>query len=312
MLRVDDGPFAVLELATGTGAISRRLDESELKMIAGPAFEAACAVIEENVAATTSKQFLAVCDLLFADPVCMIRAVVDDVASLRHCSLTLLTFCIETMHSIRSLPRGTIEDDLLRSFWVSAPVLAAAMELSEDITPDRAARCEEFLGWAPEEGPEAISTGAAVDRVMAGIDAEQLEAIQRFVELVPRCMLSLDALVAADFEWLMAEKRRTAEPLRWWLGARSLIDGLEPFTEQIARHLEARLPPQGCPEWAALPQATLAAAIHVARASSDGVTAIRALREAAVFAPRLVIHDLVLAAALVWTEPDTGRETWLI
>ena len=100
---------------------------------------------------------------------------------------------------------GAMEDSI-RSCWLTAPVLAAAVDLTTDLAPEQTARCDEFLGWAPDAGCDTITVGDPVNQVWIGIDTDQLEAIQRTVELVPRQLLSLDSLVAANFEWLFAEK----------------------------------------------------------------------------------------------------------
>jgi hypothetical protein len=307
-LAEDDSPFAVLELAMATGVLSRTLDLGNLGRVASSAFDAACQLLEQDdEAGASSPQFKAVCDLLFFNPSCLARALVADVSASEHKPLTLLLFSIETVHRARPLSQPQAEaieeNSLMRLLWQSAPVLAAAMELDEGASAQQDARCDEFLGWAPDLARDDIPTGGAVNQALVGIDAAQLEEIQRWMELVPQNILSFDALAAANFEWLLAEKRGSEEPGRWWSQSSWLIERLGRSSNLIERHLKARTPSRGCVDWAALPVATLAAAIHVVRPTEHRAAAARALRRVAAFAPRLVTRDLVLALALVRLEP---------
>jgi hypothetical protein len=305
-LAEDDSPFAVLELAMATGVLSRSLDLANLGRVASSALDAACQLLEQDDEAASSPQFEAVCDLLFFNLPSLAQALVDDVSASKHKPLTLLLFSIETVHRARPLSQPLAEaieeKGLMRLLWQSAPVLAAAMELEEGASSQQDARCDEFLGWAPDLAWDEIPTGGPVNQALVGIDAAQLEEIQRWMELVPQKILSFDALAAANFEWLLAEKRGSGKPGQCWSQSSWLIERLGRSSDLIERHLEAREPSKGSVDWAALPVATLAAAIHAVRPTEHRAAAAHTLRRVAAFAPRLVIRDLVLALALVRLE----------
>jgi len=300
--------MAALEVAAVTGIIPRSLQPEELGRVAGAAFDAACEWSDRGVGvAPTSPQFGAICDLLFADPACLARRIVEDVSEARHDSAAVLKFCIETVHRAHPVPAAEVDDAVMRGLWLSAPVLAAGLDIDRDPPAERAARCDEFLGWSPDDDPEAIPLGEPATQAMMGAEAAQLEQIQRSIELVPQQLLRLDALVAANFEWLLADKTGRAKPARWWSRTRWLVGRLDQLPDVVARHLEARRPGSRCVEWAAFPEVTLATAIHVVTGSGDHAAATRALLEAAEFASSIVIRDLVLAVALLRTAVPKGE-----
>ena len=292
--------LAVLEIALTTGHFPRRVDADELPMIVPAALEAVKVVLAgPGTPDLTAHQLWAVAPLLRADPTCLAAAVTSAAESGLLDSADLLFLTLALGSQLQPAPERAPEEAAIRGLWEVAPAMAAALDLSSKPDEAAAARAREFLGWDPSDGAEMISTGAPVTQLFVGMSEEQLRAVQRSSELVPGRLLELDAWVVANFEWLLAHKAKTGDPEAWWREAAPLVSRLS--TAQAATvdaHLAAREPPPGTEPWAAFPQATLAAAMHVVTESPAVAEARRALAEAVAFAPRLVTHDIVLARAL--------------
>ena len=119
----------------------------------------------------------------------------------------------------------------------------------------------------------------------------------------PPVLLDLAELQSATFEWLLVEAVPEGDehsPHAWYYRWRRLLrDPLPPdIGHALERHLGARLPPAGSFEWGALPAVSLMAAAHLTTGTQYAWLSVSALDEALTFAPRLVRHDLVLAAVL--------------
>jgi len=123
---------------------------------------------------------------------------------------------------------------------------------------------------------------------------------------MPSGILTSDSWVLASFEWLLAQ-RGSGDIEDWWRHrgwlARSIFD-VATLSEAVRRRAPAPHPDA----WAAFPQATLAAAIHLVRGDEDRYASAAALAAAAsIGARRLVIHDLCLARALVKEDDESPR-----
>ncbi|MDQ4107667.1 MAG: hypothetical protein M3138_02525 [Actinomycetota bacterium] len=291
--------LAVLESALITGRLPRRVQADELPMVLPAALHAVKVVLAgPGTPDLTARQLWAVAPLLCADPSCLAVAATSAAESGLLGSTDLLLLTLALGSGLAPAPEGAIQEATIRGLWEVAPAMAAALDLSSKPDEAAAARAREFLGWDPSDGAETISTGAPVTQHFVGMGDDQLRAIQRSSELVPGRLLELDAWVLANFEWLLAHKAKTGDPEAWWREAARLVDHLTAPAAILVAHLDAREPPPGTEPWAALPQATLAAAMHIFFDSSAVPEARRALAEAVAFAPRLVTHDLVLARAL--------------
>ena len=174
-------------------------------------------------------------------------------------------------------------------------------DLSEPLSGEQAARCDEFLGWAPD-ADIPIPTGEPVPQMFAAMDADILRGIQASIELVPRRILDIDSLVAANFEWLLAEKRGEVDVARWWREADHTARGLQSPGPNLAAHLVKREPPKGTVAWAGVPRATLALAAIAVADEPQRPEAVRGLADAFTWAPKLVGRDLVLACLLQWLD----------
>ena len=275
-----------------TGRIRRHLDDDELRRISR---EALLTALEQLRAlpsgAIPGTTFWAVGSLLLADLCTLVESCVDSYESADVDMAGLLGLAVAMGERFRVARTTAIPENLMRALWEVAPALAVAVdrsavasaEWSQTLsTPEDRAR--EFLGWTFTEGLAMIEAGEGIGQVWIGMPAEQLSAIQRSIDLVPKQILSRDAMVAANFEWLMAAKTRPNLKIeRWWSEHRYSASPAT-STPEIARHLTARVPPNGTAAWAGVPTATLGAAITLVTNGDDLLNAKRTLSSAAEFA----------------------------
>ena len=306
-------PYSVLEYAGRTGRIWRHLEPHEVKRIGHALLDATILMTDDRSGTElTGPRFGALGTLLLVDVSVLASTCVDTYEEGRCTAEQLLRFAIAIGPRLRPCDLGVISESVIRSLWEVAPALAASFDVTPaaaDSLPEngdstRLDRLHEVLGWEP--ATLALPRGEPITQLWTGIDADQLRDIQRSIELVPNRVLSQDALIAANFEWLMAQK--TEQHLKldaWWHEHRS--SARVPYQYEIvaAPHIEARTPPPGTVNWAAIPCVTLAAALTVAALGEQHTTsAVRTLLSAARFAPRLVARDLVLARVLVASVPS--------
>lgn len=307
-LRCGDG-VAILERALVTGHIARRLEEHELREVAPAALRALHLwALDPDRGLRAPKGISAVSSLLVASTNSLVRAVNTAAAgglldARAACRLGLLL-----MRDLRADASDAIDDEELRPLWSTAPVLAARLDLIADANPERESRLREALNWAPSQGTSALLTGEPVDQHFAGLPPERLVALRSEIDLVPKAVLDIDTLVAANFEWLIAassgECNIESFVAEW---ARRLRPPVV-VTETMRCHLAKREPPAGTVTWAGFPALTLSAALVLV--SNPGYhDANDLLWEASVFAPRLVVRDLVLATALdLYAPHDPSRD----
>jgi hypothetical protein len=184
--------------------------------------------------------------------------------------------------------------------------MAMALDLSVDSSDEQRERVEQFTGWAIAEPDSSLPIGTAVTQQFLGMGETQLVDLQRELDLVPRHVLDLDAYALANFEWLLADKRMPGTAADWWRTESHVASNAVDRFPAAAAHLAEREPPRGTEPWAAVPMATLAAALELVTPKGKTTEeATRALMRAARFAPRLVLRDLVLARALLY-QPNVG------
>ena len=302
-LRLDrlslDDPLHVLELALGTGEISRHLEPDELSKLAPAALKALQVMLADDPSGSvTNHRFGAVAALLTADANAFADAFVGAVEADECSDEELLVLAVVLASRLRAAA-GDVDDARLRALWEVAAPLAAGLDVRPDPNGSHLARAREFV-WDPGDNEDCNPPlGDPPDQRWIGIPAEQLASIRQEVELMPRRVLSLDSWLAANFDWLEAAKVRGADVEHWWDRHASLIDALGAVPTAARTHLDARRPPAGTAAWAAVPQATLACVLHLLTDSPHATRAGRALVEAVAFAPRLVARDLVLCRTVL-------------
>lgn len=299
-------PIHVLELAAITGRIARHLDEAELREIAPMALAAALWVADDNDGrGATSPGFDAITSLLLADATCFAMAVTEAVAAASCSSEEVTRLVLAILPRLEPPESRTSIGAAMRGLWESCPAAAIRFDLTDPLSGEQAARCEEFLGWAPD-ADDSVPVGAPVDQQFAAIGADTLEHIAASIDLLPRRLLDIDSLVTANFEWLLAEKRGKVDVRNWWLRADRLASRLVDPGPLLAEHLAHRVPPKGTMDWAAVPFATLALSTLVVTDHEHRDDAVLLLREAFAWAPKLVTRDIVLASLLIWLDQPKG------
>jgi hypothetical protein len=134
---------------------------------------------------------------------------------------------------------------------------------------------------------------------MLGKSEDELEAMRHLLELVPKELLALDALVAANLEWLAALSAKRALVETWWLTHQAFAGARFDAPIEALPFFEARDAPPNTQAIAALPAATLGASLEAVSESNRALAAQLALLEALAFAPKLVVRDLVLALTIM-------------
>jgi hypothetical protein len=304
-------PLNVVEFAAATGLIPRLLTSDELAVAMPALLDVTADMLNEPGAPDlTSGRFTAIRGLLLADTGCFADAVVGAFERGRLDSAGLVPLAVALGPHLA--PPADFEttdlDASVGALWEVGPCLAAGLDITEHPEEARAARFRRYLAWDPSEGVGAIHPGGPVEQVFVGMTAETLEAIALSIRLVPDRVLTLDSLVQANFEWLLADKHGGAAR-RWWKEWEHLLHKTpEAFGEHATVHLGARHPPAGTEAWAGLPSVTLAAALHLLADTLYRVEATRALLAAVQFAPLLIARDLVLARVLLLNNPARQTE----
>ncbi len=300
--RNPDDPAAVLEVAASTGWIARHLDEAELAKVGPLALTAALhAITDDRGHDLSSPRFSAIGSLLTADETCFARTITSAVTDGRCTSTEATRVALELIDRIEPPELRTSIAGEMRGLWQTCPLAAIRYDLTARLSGEQAARLDEFLGWAPD-ADDPIPTGKPVDQLFAAMPAETLRSIQAQIELVPRRLLDIDSLVAANFEWLLAAATDSVDVKRWWHVARQAARHLRSTGPNLSAHLESREPPHGTVSWAGVPKATLALSTLAITDEDCRADAVSLLAEAHSWAPRLVGRDLVLACLLQWLD----------
>ena len=292
--------FAILERALHTGHVARHLDADELELIAPAILQAIhVSVLDTDSGLPAPRGLDTAISLLCADASALARGInlvtaqgLIDVPRRIRLGLTLAAH-------VRPAPAGAVADDDLRLLWTTAPIVAAGLDLVPGPEPEQASRLLEALNWSPDQEATALFTGEPVGQVIAGRPADLLRTLRSAIGLVPKAVLDVDTLVAANFEWLIAARSGAFDVEEFYASWRYRKPPLPTLSDAMIAHLAKRKAPSGTVEWASFPQLTLRAALTFTNPGQHGdPLACRLLWAAAEFAPRLVQRDLVLATAL--------------
>jgi hypothetical protein len=308
LARSNSDPLVVLESALLTGRLRRPLEDDELDELAPAAMTAVrWFLLRPDPLLSVPRGIERVLHVLTLRPRTLASAVnaEAELGRLDRAAATRLTLAaLRHRYELPEDEAGT--DEELRRLWSSAPGIAALLDFVPACSNDREHRLADALGWSPETGTDVIFAGEPVDQMTAGPSPEQLRAIRSMMDLLPKSLLAADALVEANFDWLIRAKEDEVDlDGFWWTWSRRMPGKCT--NPLVMHHLERRTAPQGAYSWASLPRLTLTAA---ALATTPTETSLRGdgldlLDEAAGFAPRLVERDLVLARALnVYAPPD--------
>ena len=292
-------PFDRLEFAIVTGRFEEDFDEGDWQKAGPAAVDAAAQIALGQVPriGTDWKGFFALRWLLSRNPSELASAMVDCAETGRLGPEAALALSVELAGHLRRREAAAVPSSTSRALWGVSPVVATALELADPTDPERAARIDEFTGWNPLECT-VPPTGEPVSQLYLGMPVDQMAEFRRHLDLIPGRVLGLDELVAAQLEWLVAEKQAPGTARQWWYDNRRLARTAIDFSDLAERHLLARRPPPGTEDWAAVPHLTLFASLVVVLDLDIAPAAARVLQDAARFAPRLVTRDLVLAQVI--------------
>jgi hypothetical protein len=291
------GPVGLLEFATVNGIWPSELHGPDLAEVSGLALDGAAALLadlEEGQPPSRPLQLLA--GIALADFPVALDAIASRFSEERLDHGTILSTVLISLGSHRLVAPPVFSETVMRTIWQACPPLASLADVpsARGWDTDASDRCQQFLGWRPGQETD-IRSGMSLTELE--LKPAQLRLIHQGLGLVPREILSWDNWALASFDWLLIAREQDWIQ-RWWrrygwlsevsVGATSLDERLR--LRSPARHPDA---------WAAFPQATLAAALHIIRGDSDRFAAAEALRAAVGFASRLVVHDLCLARVVV-------------
>jgi hypothetical protein len=305
-ITAESDALARLERALVTGGFEGELTNDDWQRVGVAALEAAAAIASGALPrhGTETRGFHALSWLLSANPVWLARVAARAVEQDRVNPSQLLALGIEmsaSMSRSRHRPESVPESEM-RVLWAVAPSLAAPLDFSHLGQPEVDARIEEFTGWDPTTG-QPPPFGEPLTQLHVAIGVDQLQAILRAADLLPKQILTLDALVAGHFEWLIAEKSGShPSPSSWWNEHKHLMNAPIDIGNLASEALAARVPDRGTGSLAWLPRLSLFAALAAVTGAETASHAKAALKQAVLFSPRLVRRDLVLAHALTSLE----------
>lgn len=297
-------PLDVLEGLLSLGRFHRPLSDNETRSVMPAATLSAVLMLRGQLTpAWQSGEFTLLRGLLLADQPRFLETLLDGHERRIFGRADLQRVAITIGHKVS--PQEGLDDSLARRAWDLIPALALAMDLTEQPDPDQQERIASHTGWSPGESPDvSLTVGQAIEQRYLGMDADTLAMIRQRIDLVPRNALDLDTYVAANFEWLAADKETPETAVRWWRNSCRIPGDVENDFPAARTFLDARVPPRGTEKWAALPHTVLGLCIRLMSGGPDTTQVSQALLDAAAFAPRLVEHDLVLAQVLAHADAD--------
>lgn len=299
--QLDDDPFRRLE-ALLCGHNVGEFPEDELVTVASPALEAVrCFSLDPDPQIRPLRGAHRALHMLMVKASIFGRTVADAAESgrLSRRAAAHLTLLSLARRPYQFFGPGDMDDAELRRLWNGAPAVAALVDLVRHSTPERADRLQDLLAWNPVEGADSLFTGQPVTQQFAGARPEQLRAMRSFMDLLPKSFLAADALVEANFDWLIRAKERRINLDAFWAHWKRRVPS-KLGHDAFDRHIAQRVAPDGSEAWASLPRLTFAAAAVATSPAEDSgrSDAVDLLLDAMPFAPALVERDLVLTRAI--------------
>lgn len=307
-------PHELIERTLLTSVRDRRLTDTELLVVAPDVIETVTAGFELAANGVRVPQgYLPIQAILRAHPAATAHGFNEFATRYpdrRHLLLGLALSLLARMKPDfdELAPTGEME-----GLWHTCPPLAARLDLLDEPSDERSDRLLRFLGWIPSHGRDSVTPDGALTPLELGMPPEVLKSVLAGSSLVPERLLDGGTAQEAQAEWLIANASKDIEvdawghpstaARRWMQQYGQLLHGLGDVPEIGREHVKRRLVDKiGANDefgWGSLPAVTLAAAFHVLTDDDDRPLAIRALTDAASFAPRLVERDLVLAQVLL-------------
>jgi len=295
----------LLEWTLATGSRPDSLKDAVIEAVLPETLTAVYALVADTPPGSVPASFKVAAELLFENirpAAALITQSLLDARVEPSTTLALLAMALPQM------PSDGLDEPSLRGLWRVCPAMAAHFDvrLARAGDHDAVLRCEELLDWTPSSGLPLA--GAGLERFWSDMPRAQLTLIRDVIALIPKQQLSIDAYVLSAFEWLLAAKDGP-HVAAWWSRYKWLVDEAGRMAPEAQHYLRARRPSAGSPAWAALPVATLVAALLAATDDQQAEEARAALRDAIPFAQRVVVYDLCLAPVLLGATPDERPRT---
>ena len=297
--RAVDDPLTVIESINAWGVPVRELTEAELEAVLLEAVQSWTVINRSRSRRAREQRAAAALVAMIARAHGSLPSVVDELAGIEELDRSeLLRLAVALAPLV--VPGGTkCSDEELRPLWQLATGLATIVGFDLGVDSDTR-NPEEFLGWSPASGVEALPVAPKIEQLWLGMELEQFDAVSGILqkELLPK-PLTLDGGVEANLQWLRAEKASVGPTVSSWMSSHHrLLNHPAPTSEWIVLHLSSRAAAVGAAPWGAFPQLTLAAALHVCGDTDLATTSQAALDSAIEFAPLQVRRDLILARVL--------------
>ncbi len=226
----------------------------------------------------------------------------------RHSATVLMVLTVPFTRDVSFAEVGQHTRSML---WERLPPIAAAMDFASD-SEEAQDRCHRKTEWHPASGTGAPSAFGPPDQQLLEMTSEGLEEVAAMfpqpVDLTPRVFRMDEFQLPANLEWLRAAKSDPGPVVEW--SRRAAIRDLNWSTlpPSLAATADAlvlkRKPRPFASETttgaiAAVPYGLLIVALdHTVNPDSETQTTDLLIR-AASFAPQLLVHDLILAMAIV-------------
>lgn len=298
--RAVDDPLTVIESINAWGVPVRELTEAELESVLLEAVLSWTVINRSRSRRAREQSASAALIAIIARAHGLLPAVVDELAGIEALDRSELLRLAVALAPLVVPGEGKCSGEGLRPLWQLATGLATIVGFDLGAGSD-IRNPEEFLGWSPASGVEALPVAPKIEQLWLGMELEQFDAVSGILqkELLPK-PLTFDGGAEANLQWLRAQKT-SADPIvsTWMSSHHRLLNHPAPTSEWIVLHLSSRAAAVGAAPWGAFPQLTLAAALHVCGDTDLATTAQAALDSAIEFAPLQVRRDLILARVLI-------------
>ena len=298
--RAVDDPLTVIESINAWGVPVRELTEAELESVLLEAVLSWTVINRSRSRRAREQSASAALIAIIARAHGSLPSVVDELAGIEALDRSELLRLAVALAPLVVPGEGKCSGEGLRPLWQLATGLATIVGFDLGAGSD-IRNPEEFLGWSPASGVEALPVAPKIEQLWLGMELEQFDAVSGILqkELLPK-PLTFDGGAEANLQWLRAQKT-SADPIvsTWMSSHHRLLNHPAPTSEWIVLHLSSRAAAVGAAPWGAFPQLTLAAALHVCGDTDLATTAQAALDSAIEFAPLQVRRDLILARVLI-------------
>lgn len=304
---IDAGtPHGALELAVARGRPLPAYTWDVAETVASDALVAACWKLSTgNDRVLTTPALHGLIELFASTPARLVWTVAHGLERGSVTSGDLLRLSM-ALHSL-DMPRDVagqaddpgVSDSRIRDVWSACPPLALPYELPRVSRGDEAT-LERFYTYLGYEPGVSLETGQS-DGLIWVVPLEQLQHMRHALELRPAALLSLDAFVETNFEWLVADREGRLRSSDWVQAHRPPYHEVDSRTDAIQGHLSSRRPTPYFEPGQKLPRRSLRWALRLVGHTEHAREAFATLSKLVAHAPKMLTRDLVLASFLLQT-----------